>query len=105
MIRKFGALVITLLSPLAAAQSVELRWVQSASPSVVSNIVYRAAVRKGPYIAIFGSTEPITEYADVDVMRGEIYCYVVTAVDANGVESGYSNKVCRKVPKKGSEEQ
>jgi fibronectin type 3 domain-containing protein len=81
----------------ASAQSVELTWVQSQSPSVVSNVVYRAPIWRGPYVAIFGSSEPITEFTDAGVVPNEIYCYYVTAVDARGVESSRSNKVCRTI--------
>ncbi len=81
----------------ASAQSVELIWMQSPSPSVVSNVVYRAPIWRGPYIAIFGSTEPITEFTDAGVVPDETYCYYVTAVDASGAESGRSNKVCRTI--------
>lgn len=98
MIGKFAALAIALLSwasVAASAQTVVLTWVQSPSPSVVSNVVYRAPIWKGPYIAIFGSTEPITGYTDAGVALNETYCYFVTAVDASGAESSRSNKVCR----------
>jgi len=100
VIGKFAEAAIALLSwsaIAASAQSVDLTWTQSPSPSVVSNVVYRAPIWRGPYVAIFGSSEPITEFTDAGVVPGEIYCYYVTAVDESGVESGRSNKVCRTI--------
>jgi hypothetical protein len=97
---KFPAAAIILLSYVsvaASAQSIDLRWVQSPSPSVVSNLIYRAPIWRGPYIAIFGSAEPITAFTDAAVVPDETYCYYVTALDASGVESDRSNKVCRTI--------
>jgi fibronectin type 3 domain-containing protein len=40
----------------------------------------------------------LTNYADNTVLSGQTYFYVVTAVDANNVESGYSNEVSAAIP-------
>jgi len=39
----------------------------------------------------------ITSYADLDVLGGQTYFYVVTAV-AQGVESAYSNESMATIP-------
>jgi fibronectin type 3 domain-containing protein len=39
-----------------------------------------------------------TQYLDLAVQAGQIYYYVVTAVDSNDVESEYSNEVSVTIP-------
>ena len=76
---------------------VDLSW--TASTSVVAGYnIYRGTVSGGPYTRINASLEPATLYTDSAVQAGQTYYYVTTAVDASGVESGYSNVVQAVVP-------
>ena len=74
-----------------------LTW--KASPSVVVGYnVYRAENPAGPYTKL--NLSPIREatYKDSSVQAGRTYFYQVTAVDAKGHESGFSNQVRATVP-------
>jgi len=52
----------------------------------------------GPYTKINSSLDTSTLYSDGTVQSGRTYYYVSTAVDATGMESGYSNKVQMVIP-------
>jgi fibronectin type 3 domain-containing protein len=79
------------------AHSVTLNWNVSTSPVVGYN-VYRATQPGGPYTKLNSSPIRETNYADSAVQSGQTYFYVVTAVNGNGVESRFSNKVQASVP-------
>ncbi|MHB8485878.1 MAG: choice-of-anchor D domain-containing protein [Candidatus Acidiferrales bacterium] len=77
---------------------VDLSWTASTSVVVGYNI-YRGTVSGGPYATKLNSAVvPGTAYTDTGVVAGQTYFYVVTAVDANGVESVYSNQASALVP-------
>jgi len=79
------------------AHSVTLSWVASTS-TVVGYNIYRSSVSGGPY-ALLNSTPNVgLGYTDTAVTAGQTYYYVVTAVDANGVESVVSNEVSVIIP-------
>jgi len=77
--------------------SAALTWQPSAS-SVLGYYVYRATQNGGPYARVTSSPSAATLYTDMAVYGGQTYYYVVTAVDANGVESGYSNQTVAQIP-------
>lgn len=95
MRKRLNVIGVVLLAAFARAQSIGLTWIQSASPGVTSNNVYRSETSGGPYTQIFQGTVPITTYTDTQVLGEQEYCYVVTAVAA-GVESPYSPQACAK---------
>jgi hypothetical protein len=76
--------------------TIDLQWVQSTTPGVTSNGVYRRLMNGGSY-----PTSPTytinanTSFRDSNVSRGVSYCYKVTAINANG-QSGPSNESCAK---------
>ena len=76
--------------------TIDLQWVQSSTPGVASNGVYRRLMNGGTY-----PTSPTytinanTSFRDSQVSRGVSYCYEVTAINANG-QSGPSNESCVK---------
>jgi hypothetical protein len=79
------------------AHSVTLTW--TASTSTVSGYnVYRSTVSGGPYTKQTGTPITATSYADSAVSASTTYYYVVTSVDASGVESAYSAEVSATVP-------
>jgi fibronectin type 3 domain-containing protein len=65
---------------------------------VVGYNVYRGGVSGGPYSKIDTSLDANTNYTDNQVVAGQTYYYVTTAVDGNGVESGYSNQAQAVIP-------
>jgi hypothetical protein len=75
--------------------SVNLSW--KASSNVVGYNVYRSGVSGGPYATMASANLGIT-YVDGSVQPGQTYYYVVTALDAGGAESVYSNQVQAVIP-------
>jgi hypothetical protein len=77
--------------------SVNLSWNPSTSGAVGYN-VYRGNTSGGPYTEINPTLDPSTTYTDSTVLSGQTYYYVSTALDASGVESGFSNQVKATIP-------
>ncbi len=67
---------------------VHLTW--NAVSGAAAYRVYRSPVTGGGYSSLFDVTQP--NVTDVSVVNGRAYYYVVTALDAAGNESGYSNE-------------
>jgi hypothetical protein len=80
----------------AAAHSVALGWKASRSTVVAYN-VYRGSQSGGPYATVASANAGRT-FTDGSVQAGKTYYYVVTALDAAGTESGYSNQVQAVIP-------
>ena len=76
--------------------TVDLDW--SASADAVGYNIYRGTVSGGPYTMINSSLDSTTAYTDSTVVSGQTYYYVVTAVDGNSSESGYSNPAQAVIP-------
>lgn len=76
--------------------SVDLSWNASRSAGIVGYNVYRGT--GGPYSRINVSLETSTSYTDTPVSAGTTYYYVVTAVNDQEMESGYSARVKAVVP-------
>jgi hypothetical protein len=68
---------------------VALNW--GAVTDATSYNVYRATTSGGPYTQIMSGVTGTT-YTDTGLTNGTTYFYVVTAVNAAGVESAYSNE-------------
>jgi hypothetical protein len=79
------------------AHSVSLSWTASMS-TVVGYNVYRSTTSGGPYTLITSTPVAGVTYTDTAVQAGVTYFYVVTAVDANGNESAFSNEASVTVP-------
>jgi fibronectin type 3 domain-containing protein len=60
------------------------------APGAVSYNVYRKLITDSNYKKL-GSADATATYADGTAASGETYDYVVTSVDAEQQESGYSN--------------
>src|SRR5437879_5655514 len=78
--------------PPPTTHSATLNWDASTS-AVVGYNVYRATQAGGPYTRLNSSLIEPTSYTDSTVQADQTYFYVVTAVDANGVESVASNEI------------
>jgi hypothetical protein len=81
----------------AATHTAALNWVASTS-SVAGYNVYRGTKSGGSYTLVDSSLVTIMNYTDSTVQTGLTYYYVVTAVDASGNESGYSNEAAAIIP-------
>ncbi|MFY9561026.1 MAG: choice-of-anchor D domain-containing protein [Terriglobales bacterium] len=77
---------------------VDLTWDPSQSLGVIGYNVYRGDQAGGPYSRINNSLDASTSYTDDAVSAGATYFYVVTAMDDNGLESGYSGHIKAKIP-------
>ncbi len=74
-----------------------LQW--DASTSAVSGYyVYSSTISGGPYTRQTSSPLANTSYRDTTVQSGQTYYYVVTSVDASGIESSYSNQASALIP-------
>jgi hypothetical protein len=81
----------------APQHSVALSWNASTS-TVVGYNVYRGTQSGGPYAVLNSAPDATTTYTDSSVQAGATYYYVVTAVDATGTESAYSNQTQAIIP-------
>lgn len=81
----------------ATQHSVDLSWNASSSPVVGYN-VYRGIQSGGPYTKLNASLVSAVSFVDLTVQSGATYYYVATSVDANNVESGYSNIATAAIP-------
>jgi len=81
----------------AAQHTVQLNWNASTS-AVVGYRVYRSESSGTSYAPLTGEAFDGLTYADTAVASGATYFYVVTAIDAAGVESAHSNQVKAVVP-------
>jgi hypothetical protein len=79
------------------SHDVVLSWSPSTS-TVVGYQVYSSTVSGGPYTKLTSSAVNQSSYTDSTVQSGNTYYYVVTAVNASEVESGYSNQVSALIP-------
>lgn len=65
--------------------------------NVVSYSMYRSTISGSSY-ALLASAIGGLDYIDQTVQSGTKYYYVVTAMDDQGRESGYSNQMVLNVP-------
>jgi Legume lectin domain len=79
------------------APQVYLSW-EASSSVVVGYRVYRGTISGGPYLTYSTALIPVLSYTDTAVAAGTTYYYVVTAIDAAGVESPHSNEVAAVIP-------
>ena len=76
--------------------TVDLAW--TASADAVGYNIYRGTVSGGPYAVVNSSLDSTTAYTDDTVVSGQTYYYVVTAVNSDSNESGYSNQAQAVIP-------
>jgi hypothetical protein len=79
-----------------SAHTVSLNWDASTS-EVIGYYVYRM-LADGTYAKINSAPVVLTEFTDTSIQSGQTYTYVVTAVDADNVESDYSEPVLATIP-------
>jgi hypothetical protein len=90
---------VTAVPPTAPAvqHTVQLNW-NASSSAVIGYRVYRSETPGSSYTALTGAPFNALTYADSTVASGTTYYYAVTAADAAGIESAYSNQVTAVVP-------
>lgn len=76
--------------------SVDLSW-NASSSTVAGYNVYRGSQSGGPYQILNSSLQSLA-FTDSTVQSGTTYYYVVTAVDANGLESAFSTEAPAIIP-------
>jgi hypothetical protein len=78
-------------------RSASLSWNPSTSPVVGYN-VYRGTQSGGPYFKLNSSPQRTTSFTDSTVQSGATYFYIVTSMNANSVESAYSDEAKAVIP-------
>jgi fibronectin type 3 domain-containing protein len=87
-------------APSAYAQTIKLAWDPSSDSATVGYNVYRSQ-QSGTYPSTpLNGSNVVTSaaFTDSSVQTGSTYYYVVTTVNANGLQSGNSNQVQATVP-------
>ncbi len=79
-----------------SSHTVALNWDASTS-DIIGYYVYRVQA-DGTYAKINSAPVVLTEFTDTNIQSGQTYTYVVTAVDADNVESDYSDPVLATIP-------
>jgi hypothetical protein len=83
--------------PPPGSHTVDLSW--TASGSLVDGYrIYRSTQQGLGYQPINASLISVTWFTDSDVQSGQTYYYVMTAVDAQGAESVFSNEAAAAIP-------
>lgn len=105
MVRRFWRLWLLLgllvIPRMSAAVSVQLAWdyVQGADPAI-GFFVYKQVGCTGTFVKMTTTALPFTPlaYTDTAVSAGQTFCWKMTAVDAKGGESTFSNVLTFSVP-------
>jgi fibronectin type 3 domain-containing protein len=80
-----------LVATVVSSTKVDLDWDDNAEPDLDGYNVYRSTTPGGGY-AQTAELVPASGHSDTGLTAGTTYYYVVTAVDTNSNESGYSNE-------------
>jgi peptidoglycan-N-acetylglucosamine deacetylase len=91
------------LTAVADQNMVGLNWDDSPDANVVGYRIYRSTVSDANYVSLSHPLVARSKYVDFNVPADTTYYYVVTAVDANSYESGYSSQVSVHTPKSPAE--
>jgi fibronectin type 3 domain-containing protein len=81
----------------AVLHSVALAWTPE-TPAVAGYNLYRSTVSGGPYVKVSSPTGASASYTDAAALGGQVYYYVLTAVDSSGIESLPSNETAATTP-------
>ena len=76
----------------AGNQTISLDWNNNTEPDLAGYNVYRSTTSGGGYDKLNVALVSTSDYVDNSVTNGIPYYYVVTAVDTNDHESGYSSE-------------
>lgn len=91
-----GSVTVSVIT--AVAHSVQLNWGASATSGVNYNVYRASTLGGGQYVLL--NAQPLTalSYTDSTVHSGDSYVYAVTAVDATGIQSRFSNQANAAIP-------
>ena len=81
------------LSAVAGNSKAELLWTANSENDLAGYNIYRSQAAGSGYVKMNASPVSAVTYGDAGLVNGTTYFYIVTAVDAVGNESGYSNEV------------
>ena len=81
-----------------ASHKVALNWERSSTSSVTGYYVYRSSKPSGPYAQLNSTPDASPSFSDDTVANGQVYYYVVTAVESGNIQSAYSNQVSVTIP-------
>ncbi|MGH9537663.1 MAG: DUF4082 domain-containing protein [Terriglobales bacterium] len=95
-VSKTVTVALSLTAPVVQ-HSVALSWKASTNTHVISYSMYRSTISGSSY-GLSASAISGVAYSDASVQSGTTYYYVVTAVDDQGRESGYSNQITAIIP-------
>jgi hypothetical protein len=90
--------VPTGLTATAGPNAVTLDWSDSNDAGVAGYHVYRSTTSDTNYVRLNPTLVTDANYVDANTAPDTTYYYVVTAVDANSYESGYSNEITVRIP-------
>jgi|SRR4051794_9616649 hypothetical protein len=91
------ALSLTGNGAAAVQHSVSLSW-NASTYAVAGYNIYRGTQSSGPFLKLNPSLDTATLYTDSSVVSGQTYYYAATSVDANNIESDYSNIATALIP-------
>jgi|GEM_PF-2386632 len=92
-----GRAVVRSVQSQTESHSVALTW--QPAPSAASGYnVYRSTAASGPYAKVNSPDVAATAFTDSSVQGGQVYYYVVMAVDSAGSESSPSAQVSAAIP-------
>ena len=94
---KIGLSGAAVTAATSASHTVALTWDRSVS-TVTGYYVYRSSKPSGPYAKMDSTPDANTSFSDTTVAGGQVYYYVVTAVDSSNIESAFSNQVSVTIP-------
>jgi hypothetical protein len=89
------------LSAVPGDSEVALNWNANTEGDIAGYNVYRSTTPGGGYVLLNGTLLSNPEYTDETAANFTMYCYVVTAVDLDTLESGYSDEV-KAIPNDGT---
>jgi fibronectin type 3 domain-containing protein len=89
--------VVLTMTAVPVKHSVSLSWKGSTASNVVSYSMYRSTMSGSSY-GLMASAIGGAVYSDQTVQSAATYYYVVTAVNNQGQESGYSNEIKVVIP-------
>jgi acid phosphatase type 7 len=86
----------TSLPAVGGKKRITLQWIQSSSPGITENKIYRATTSGGPY-GLIQTVSARTSYTDRTVVAGVTYYYVVTSINGQGAspQSNEASAVAR----------
>src|SRR5208283_5476847 len=88
----------SLTATVSETSSVGLTWTASTSSGIAGYNAYRSTTTGGPYTMLNSGLIATISYSDQTVQSGVTYYYVTTAVNAQGIESAYSNEAVATAP-------